>query len=331
MAIIRRLSCFDIPKIKKMVSYLGDTEGTVFTKVLKHEILLKTQFILPLKFCFLPESFVLVDNKGILGLITVAPTRGNPYKINVTRLIFLQNMYDVGKQLVEFVVARFGAKGALSFQVLVDECHEELTDLFINGCGFRQCSQEVLWKVDLETIDDSNLTQMRVAQNFDSKYIARLFNGEIQPLYRNSLERNRNEFKEPVFAGFSQNYKNRYVLEEPIKHKIVAYLSITTDDNLNYILDLCTSSGFEFDYDAILNFAIKEIKIRKSKFSLFIKQKKYTKTSERLEEFFIVRDFKNIQSQNVLVKDYYKPIKQSLQAQVFSFGEKLVTQDYFKH
>ena len=86
--------------------------------------------LLPLKYRVLPESYILLENGEIQGLITVVPTYGNPYKINITRLIFKQNFYEAGKQLIDFVIARFGALGAVSFNVMIDESHEELVDLF---------------------------------------------------------------------------------------------------------------------------------------------------------------------------------------------------------
>ena len=95
MTLIRRLNCFDAPKIKKMISYLGDNEK--ISKTLSNEAFGLIHGILPLKYKFLPESYILLEKKEILGLITVVPTSGNPYKINITRLIFQQNMYDVGK------------------------------------------------------------------------------------------------------------------------------------------------------------------------------------------------------------------------------------------
>jgi hypothetical protein len=324
MARIRRLNCFDISKIKKMISYLGDINEGEFIKALWNEILLKAQNLLPLCYSFLPESFVLVDNKEILGLITVNPTAGNPYKINISRLVFSENMFEVGKQLVEFIVARFGARGAVSFSVMLDENDDELIQLFVHGCDFRQCSKEVLWKIDTKCFSENKKYGFRFAQNSDSKYIARLFNGEIQSMYRPTLERIKEEYKEPFFAGLSPYYKNRYVLEEPSRHKIIAYLSITTSDNSNFILDLCMNDGFEFDYDEILSFAISQIKEKKSTFYLFVKQKKYSKNSEKLEEYFMTKGFSRIQSRQILIKDYYKPIKQNDGVQVFLFGEKLM-------
>ena len=98
MTIIRRLNCFDAPKIKKMIAYLGNDEK--ISEDIISEAFLIVHNIFPLKYKFLPESFILLENKEILGLITVVPTIGNPYKINITRLIFKQNMYNIGKQLV---------------------------------------------------------------------------------------------------------------------------------------------------------------------------------------------------------------------------------------
>ena len=109
MTRIRKLNCFDFAKIKKMISYLGSSEGDEFAKALMREPFGLIHSILPLKYKFLPESFILLDNKEILGLITVVPTLGNPYKLNITRLVFQNNLYDAGKQLIDFVISRYGA------------------------------------------------------------------------------------------------------------------------------------------------------------------------------------------------------------------------------
>lgn len=320
MTTIRRLTCFDAPKIKKMISYLGNDEKisqtlTVDTFALIHGIF-------PLKFKFMPESYILLENGEILGLITVAPTSGNPYKINITKLIFKQNMYEVGKQLVEFVIARYGAKGAISFIVTVDQSHDELLDLFLNGCGFRQCSYENLWKLDNFTPKDYSKANFRYCQNNDAKYVARLYNAELKNLYKPSLQRLKTEYTEPVFTGLSSGYKNRYVLEAPEKEKIIAYLSISTNDNYNFIIDMSLNDGYNISYDKVLNFALSEILNRKLKFCAFVKHRQYTKNADNFEKYLHERNLNCVQTQCVLVKDYYKQIKQTENAlQIFQFGE----------
>lgn len=330
MTRIKRLNCFDIPKILKMTEYLGADDSDRFTRDLQNEVVRTLHSSFPLKYKFLPESYVLLEKKEILGLITILPTMGNPYKIMITRLIFHNNLYDIGKQLVEFVIAKYGALGAVSFSVAVDNSHNELFDLFLNGCGFRHCSCENLWKIENFNAKDYPPLSFRVCQNSDAKAVSDLYNSELTSLYKPALQRIKTEFKEPFFEGITNFYKNRYVLEEPAHRRIIAYLSITTTDNRNFILDLSVNNGYEISYDEILAFAYNEISARKSNFYVFVKQKKYTNTSEKFEEYLHSRKFNCIQTQNILVKDFYRPVKQSENVlKVFLFGENGIATNYF--
>ncbi len=322
MSVIKRLNCFDAPKIKKMISYLGSDDGAKFSKDITTEAFTLLHALLPLKYKFLPESYILLENNDILGLITVVPTAGNPYKINITRLIFRQNMYDVGKRLVEFVIARFGAKGAISFNVTVDQSHDELLNLFMQGCGFRQCSYENLWKLDNFKPKTDKKAGFRYCQNSDAKQVSLLYNNELKNLYKPSLERIKEEYKEPLFAGMTNFYKNRYVLEEPSNHRIISYLSITTSDNSNFIIDMSLNDAYNIPYDEIINFALGEISRRKIIFYAFLKHRQYTVNADILEQYLHERNLKCIQTQCVLVKDFYKPVKQNESPlQIFLFGE----------
>ncbi len=319
---IKRLNCFDIPKIQRMTEYLDSEDNSGITKDLKNEVVRVLHAHFPLKYKFLPESYVLLEHKEILGLITVLPTMGNPYKIIITRLIFQNNQYDVGRRLVEFVVAKYGAMGAVSFSVAVDNSHEEMFRLFLDGCGFRHCSCENLWKIENFNSSDYSPLPFRVCQNSDAKKVSDLYNSELTGLYKPALLKIKTEYKEPFFAGITNFYKNRYVLEEVTDKRIIAYLSITTGDNINFILDVSTCDGYDISYDEILSFAIKEISSRKSNYYIFFKQKKYTNSSEKFEEYLHSKGFSCIQTRNILVKEFYKPIKQSENSlQVFLFGE----------
>lgn len=320
MISIRRLTYFDAPKIKKMISYLGNEDK--FSRTITIDACALLHELLPLKYKFLPESYILLENNEILGLITVIPISGNPYKINITRLIFRQNMYDVGKQLVEFVIARYGAKGAVSFIVTVDQSHDELLELFLQGCSFRQCSYENLWKLDNFVAQTTSKANFRNCQNSDAKSVARLYNAELKNLYKPSLQRIKEEYKEPVFAGLTNFYKNRYVLEDIETKKIIAYLSITTGDNFNFIIDMSVNDAYNIPYDEIINFALAQISNRKSKFCAFIKHRQYTNNADNFEKYLHERNLNCIQTQCVLVKDFYKQIKQKESAlQIFQFGE----------
>ena len=320
MTRIRKLFCFDYPKIEKMVSYLGAEEHDRFLKMIMEEPAGILNNLLPLQYKFKAESYILLENDEILGLITVEPTAGNPYKINITRLVFKQDFYNVGKQLIEFIIAKYGAKGAHCFTVYVDISHDELCTLFVEGCGFRQCSYENLWKLDNFQPQNSTAANFRPCQNEDAKAVAQLYNGELNNLYKPSMERIPSEYIEPLLAGFNTCYKNRYVLEDG--GNIIAYLSLTTVDNLNFIIDISTNNGYNFDYDEILNFALREIRRRKSHFTAFLKHRQYAKNADILEDYLHSRNLNCVQTQCVFVKDFYKPVKEAESVlKVFSFGE----------
>ncbi|MGN0030736.1 MAG: hypothetical protein ACI37Q_02135 [Candidatus Gastranaerophilaceae bacterium] len=320
---IRRLTYFDCHKIKKLVSYLCNDESDKLARSITEEPLGLFNAMLPLQFKFKSESFILIDKNEILGLITTSKTPGNPYKINITRLIFKENLYEIGQQLIEFVIQKYGGKGATSFTATIDECHDELFNLFINGCGFRQCASETLWKSQKPMPEKSDL-KWRYAQNSDAKKIAELYNDELINIYKPSMIRNPQEFKDTLFYGFNDYYKTRYVIED--NKKILGYFSTTTSDNLNYIIDITTNSGYDFDYNKIVNSALCEIAGKKRAFYPLIKQKKYIKNSERLESYLKGENYQPIQTQQILVKDFYKPIRQtSANWNVFILGENEIT------
>ena len=320
---IRKLFCFDFPKVKKLISFLGSEADSRFFKAIIEGPMDFVNGLMPLKYRFRPESYILLEDDEILGMITVEPTSGNPYKINITRLIFKNDFYNIGKKLIDYVVAKYGARGAHSFVVFVDQSHDELCTLFVKGCGFRQCSYENLWKLDNFSSHSTKKTSFRVSHDDDAKAIANLYNAELNTLYKPSMERIPCEYKEIILQGFSTHYKNRYVLEDC--GKIIAYLSITTVDNLNFIIDLSLSDGYSFDYDEIFNFALAEISRRKNKFTAFIKHRQYAKNADKFEEYLHSRNLNCVQTQCVFVKDFYKPIMETEGTlKIFLFDENVV-------
>ena len=55
---------------------------------------------------------------------------------------------------------------------------------------------------------------------------------------------------------------------------------------------------------------------------MFIKSKKYVQNSENFEEYLKNKDFKCVQNQMILVKDFYKLIKQEIPThEVILFAE----------
>ena len=91
---------------------------------------------------------------------------------------------------------------------------------------------------------------------------------------------------------------------------------------MNFIIDLSLNDAYGVPYDEIINFALGEISRRKSTFYAFLKHRQYTVNADFVEKYLHERNLNCIQTQCVLIKDFYKPIKQQENAlQVFLFGE----------
>lgn len=322
MAKIRKARFIDKYKLKKMISFLSSNEINLYTSVFMSFPFNVLHDLLPLKFKFMPESYVLHEKEKIMGMITVTPVAGNPCKLTIDRLFLEQNCFNAGKQLIEFAVARYGAKGAYNFYVAVDDGHDELLNLFINGCGFRQCSSEELWRVENNNFIKSGELFVRPFKNSDAQAVAMLFNDSVLTHFKHSISRMKNEYYEPIFGGLTSKYKLKYVIEDSNLKTLLAYFSFSTTDNLNYIVDLTTSNCYECPYEDIFAFIANQISKRQKKFNLFIKLKKYVNKSENFETYLKQKGFERMHSKAILTKDFYRLIKQTQESEkVVLFGE----------
>lgn len=305
-----------------MISFLSSDTMNHYTKVFMDFPFDSIHDLLPLNLKILPESYVIEENKNIIGMVTISPTLGNPFKLTISSLFLERNCFDEGKQLIEFIISKYGAKGAATFIASIDDSYDELLHLFVDGCGFRQCSSEQLWKMNSIRFTQTDNSFFRPFKNSDAQAVAMLFNDSIITHFKHSISRAKNEYLEPIFKGLKQDYKFKYVIEDENLRTVKAYFSLTTSDNLNYVLDVTTSPWYECSWDDILNFTISQISKRNKDFYLFVKVKKYTTTAESLEKYLTEKDFKCIQNRLILVKDFYKLIKEpQLSNRVVLFNE----------
>lgn len=315
MTIIRRLSYFDGSKLKKMIAFLGNDEADRFIKVLMNNSYSFLQQFLPLKFKVLPESYVLEDGNDLHGVITVTPEKGNPYKLSITRLMFENNYYEVGKQLIDYIITKYGSKGADTFLVSIDDSYDELLKLFTTACGFRQCGSEILYKVPKKAhrINRDEKIIFRPFKSTDLETVCNMYNNSVINHFRPSLLKHKNEFKDALFCGFINHYELKYIMEDVNSKRALAYFSILTFDNVNYTVEVTIQEGYEVDYSLIFGFINREIRRRKKDFNIFVKVKKYIKNSEKLEEYLTKKESSAIRNQIILVKDFYKLVKEKTQ------------------
>ena len=306
MSKIRKLYYFDKKNMQEMISFLNNRD-TYINRIMFNP-LIPLHHLLPLRFKFLPESYVLKEKKEIKGLITVAPSRCPTRKMEIQRLFFEENAYDVASELIQYVVSKYKAMGTASFIVKVDDYLPELLRLFVSKCGFSQISYEKLWKIP-EVNYEYNKKDFRPFRNTDSPTVSALYNESLLPHFRPLLSKNAKEFKEVYFKGLSYFSEYKYVIINRKSKNIVCYISIQTSDNENFIVDIVQSSWVDIDIDAIIAFANNQIKKRISRYNLYIKTKKYTQLGEKYEQEFKSRNFECVQNQIVLTNSSAKIIK----------------------
>ena len=309
MSKIRKLYYFDKKSTQEMISFLNNSANEIYINRIMFNPFLLLHHLIPLRFKFLPEAYVQKEKNDIKGMIMVAPTRCPLKQMEIQKLLFEENCYDVAAELIQYVVSKYKAKGTTSFLVRVDDYLPELIKLFISKCGFTQISYEKLWRINhIEHTDYENY-QIRNFRDSDSPSIAALYNDSLLPHFRPLLGKNSIEFKDLFCKGLSYYTEFKYVIEDKNSGGILTYISVQTSDNKNYVIDVVQSSWIELDYKKIISFVNDMISKRQKKFSLFIKTKKYTQNGEPLETYFFNEKYECVQNQIVLTNTSARILK----------------------
>lgn len=313
MAKIRSLALPDIPKLKRMISMISNMNSADAGFGYKSYVPFPLNLInrlLPLSCKFASDSYIAIEDDKICGLITLKSQERNPQSWRISKLFLDENGYDTGRQLVSFAIAKYGAMGANTFSVKVDENHEELLELFSKGCGFRVCASEQLWKMTEFKVGSSNLDKgfFRPFKDADADAASSIHNDLIFPHFRYSLAKNPSEYENIIFSGLHKTSYFKYVIEDGSEHAIKGYFCIQTDDNENFTLDVDLVSAFDGYLEDVINFSISQIMMRRKRFNLYFLNKKYQTNGAKTEKFLSENGFKNVKNQIILVKDYYKRV-----------------------
>ena len=320
MTKIRKLYYFDKKNASEMISFLDNED--LYVHNIMFNPLLPLHYFLPLRFKYLPESYVLKDKKEMKGLITIAPTRCPLNQIEIQKLLFEENCYEDAGELVQYVVSKYKAMGCASIIARVDDYLPELVKLFVSKCGFSQISYEKLWRVNTHEYNNReenyNPKMFREFRNSDSATISNLYNEQLLPHFRSLLGKDIKEFKDVLFPGLLYFNEYKYVFRDIKSKNIQAYISIKTADNENYILDIIQSGWSEVDINIILQFAVDKIQKRKKDANLFIKTKKYTALGEKYENDFMEQKMECVKNQIVLTNSSAKIIKNTERSKKFT-------------
>ena len=315
MAKIKKIGYGDIIHIKKLISVVCSDSVMSYRRLffLSVPATYFQNLFYNVHFRKLPETYVVFDNgNNLKGLISVKAQRGNPYKWQIQRLFLDKNSHEEGKQLIDYIIAKFGARGADTFYISVDDNKDELIDLFIKGCGFRFCSTEALWAVSNINFLCGNIDEQmfKTFKNADSGQTADLYNENLIPHYKYSLSKDKDELNDNYIQGFNSDLNFKYIVEDDKNRTLKAFLEIKTMDNKNYFTDIIIPPYYFELFPVILSFAVKKIIKRNKNFKLYIKNRKYMQSGELMETFFKNNRFELLQNNAVLVKDFFKTVRE---------------------
>ena len=312
MAKIIRYNIKYLSKVKKLLSEISGEEMLRYDELFHGLANMLPVDILPLQIRHFSESFIAVnDKKEVKALLTISPVDGNFRKWFIKRLFLGHNSYEEGKQLIDYVVSKFGAAGADTFCVLIDEHDENSAGLFSKMCGFRLCSREVLWKLakPMDIASSVSKDDFSLFKNTDAKDVADLFNSSVFPHFRYSLECEKEEFNESVFKGLSKNLSYKFVLRD--ENGIFAYTELLSSDNKNWIIDLIVSKQYENSYPDILQTLSLMLRKRSRNINIYVKNRNYMSGAKLYEEFLSKNNFTKFEIKMLFVKDFYKPVKEN--------------------
>ena len=309
MSKIRKVYFFDKKNAQEMISFLNNNVNDKYINQIMFHPLMPFHYLLPLKFKFLPESYVLKDGNKIKGLITVAPTKCKYKKMEIQKLLFEENSLTDATELVQFAVSKYKAMGATSIQVKVDDYLTELITLFTTKCGFSEISKEKTWRINKFIDAPFDKKEYRPFKNSDAKAIRELYNDALLPHFRPLLGRDTQEFKEPFCKGLSYFYEYKYVIEDKNAKKINGCVIIQTSDNENFIINIIQNNWIDLDINSIISFAIEQIKKRKKRFGVFIKTKQFLTNNDKNENQFIQNGYECVQNQILLTNSSARILK----------------------
>lgn len=297
---IRKLYYFDKKSALEMISFLNNGAIDNYINNIMFNPFILFHHILPLKLKYLPESFVLKNEDGLKGLITVAPNKAVEKRVEIKKLFFEENAYEDAAELVQYAVSKYKAMGAISVQVKVDNYLPELLSMFVSKCGFSQISYEKIWRITESPKMEYDKKEFRNFRNSDASTLTNMYNDILLPHFRPLLGAEIGEFKENLFKGLSYYSEYKYVIQDKKSGNTVGCVSVQTSDNKNYIVDIIHSDWIDCDINEILSFAYDKIKQRNKNFGMFLRTKRYLTIGEKHEQICAQKGYECVQNQVVL-------------------------------
>jgi hypothetical protein len=261
--------------------------------------------------------YVAVDADKVLGLIGLSQDGFDNRRWWLSPIVIdpSESTYDIGSQLVQYIVNLYGGEGVQSF-VAPALADDSPTQGLLKAAGFRSCTR--LWQYQLpslaqaaEYLDNAPKSTIRLieARSHHNYAISQVYNDALPPTVRISLGRSPKDFAIPLAHKLTQQLKGHFakgwVWHDAARDTVYGYVSLTSTNFMDYTLLVVTSPGRTDGYDALVRFGLTQIRQSSQSARVVVS---VLDGQEELQHALDAAGFQATMPRHLLVKDYWVPL-----------------------
>lgn len=285
--------------------------------------------MLPIQFQFLPAIFVATAQKKVLGLIWLNKDGRSTTRWRIDQLILdpEASTYDIGTQLINYVINRYGAEGAQTFLAYVNHYYSTGLSL-LKTCGFRQCNRIRYFthqspaKIKLDSARPKGVRESRAG---DSRDLASLYNATLPPTAKTGMKKEPADFQctfgHQLTSRMKGGFFKRWVIEDCQRNCVVGFGDLSSRNYQDFSIALFINPGWEDCFSDLLTFILQQVLLVTSSGHVHIEcSDKATDAMTILKEL----GFTETSTIEILVKDYWIPVdttRDRLQSPILLFSD----------
>lgn len=284
--------------------------------------LLTISHLLPPDIQFMPGLYVAASPEHVLGLIRLSRDgkKRNRWRIDEMIIDSGVSAYDVGSQLINYVINRYGGAGVQTFLAKVTSDQDQALGLF-KSCGFRHCTRVNVYRhqepASLFDPKETHLVKhsikgMRPLSQRDMDKLLQLHRECLPTELRLSLEKDRQDFETSIADYLNHRLQGQmhmqFVVEDVARDVIMGWVQIQSTNYKHFQVSMLTHPGWpDLAYD-LLDAALRKVvtTTRSAKVEIEVLDCHKDQITQ-LEAM----GFERISSAELLVKDYWIPLQEN--------------------
>jgi hypothetical protein len=277
----------------------------------------KVNQFLPLGLKFLPGIYVATAEDQVMGLVWLSRDGNRRDRWKIDQVIInpeSYSAYDVGKQLLYFVINQYGAAGVETFLAYVDPLYTEGLAL-LKDCGFRHCTKMHTFTLENNLAEEFRnrhvqIQGIREARGPDARKLQELHSETLVPEVRISLRKSPEDFYPPLLDRMTRRFQGEFVKRWVVSLGSQDYLhgsvSLATWDYKNFEISVLVSPAWEQGMEDMMLFILQQVYKCASNPRIVVNAYEFQKGKVALLEKL---GFTRSGTVDILVKDYWIPVK----------------------